>query len=68
MAESYDSDGDGPGVGGAKAGADIDLFAFVGLAAGIAVVAGLVWLFGPIGTPSRDPETGAASHIEPHTP
>ncbi len=61
MAESYDSDGDGPRVGGAAAGPS--LFALLGLAVGILVVAGLVWLFGP-----RDQETGAASHVEMHTP
>ncbi len=40
MAEGYDSDGDRPPVGGAGAGVDNDLFALVGLVAGIAVVAG----------------------------
>ncbi len=62
MAESYDIDPDGPRVGGATAGAHIDLFALLGLAVGILVVAGLVWLFGPVGTPS------AASNVETHTP
>ncbi len=63
MAESYDSDGDGPRVGGAAAGANVKLFALLGLSVGVLVVAGLVWLFGP-----RDQETGAASHVETHTP
>ncbi len=68
MAESYDSGGDEPWVGRAAAGAHVDLFALLGLASGILVVAGLVWLFGPTDTPSRDQETGATAHVETHTP
>ncbi len=61
MAESHDSDSN------SATAAHVDWFALLGLAVGILVVAGLVWLFGPIDTPSQGQENDPASH-EMNTP